>query len=112
MSSGLFQDISDYIHLSKDSIDLLRAALTMLPKGQKKDEAEHKLRTAEEALRRSDAALALKLGYQLCQCTFPPQIMLWDESTKTKKCERCGHTNRFNRQLNEQEEDDWITARR
>ncbi len=110
MATGLFQEISDYIHLSKDSLDLLRAALSVLPSGQKRDEAEHKLRTAEEALKRSDAALALKLGYQLCQCTFPPQIMLWEESTKTKKCQRCGHTNNFNRPLND-EEDSWITVR-
>jgi len=46
-------------------------------------------------LRRSgalDVALAQKFGFQLCQCTYPPQIMLWHEQAKVTKCPRpeCG----------------------
>jgi hypothetical protein len=100
MSDGLFQDIAEYIRLSKDGIDLVRAALSLLPNNEKRREAESKLRAAEEALRRSDAALAQKLGYQLCQCTFPPQIMLWHESTKETVCPNCRRkTASFNRPL-------------
>jgi hypothetical protein len=63
----------------KDSLDLVRAGWSLLPKNEKKkEEAGLALERAEAALKRSDAALAQKLGYQLCQCTFPPQIMLWN----------------------------------
>jgi hypothetical protein len=101
MSDGLFQDIAEYIRLSKDGLDLMRGAWSLLPKGEKRDEAEHKLRAAEEALKRSDAALAQKLGYQLCQCTFPPQIMLWKEAQKHTACSNCGRKiASFSRPLN------------
>jgi len=91
---GIFQDVADYIRLSKEAIDLARSAWTLLPKGEKRDEAERKLHAAEEALKRSDAALAQKLGYQLCQCTFPPQIMLWREQEGLSRCPNtlCGRT--------------------
>lgn len=73
MSDGLFQDLTEYIRLSKDGLDLVRAA---------------------------DAALAQKLSYQLCQCTFPPQIMLWHVSTKETVCPQCQRKIRsFNRPL-------------
>jgi hypothetical protein len=102
MSDGLFQDVAEYIRLSKDGLDLIKGAWSLLPKGEKRDEAEHKLRAAEEALKRSDAALAQKLGYELCQCTFPPQIMLWNEVGKEKACPKCGHKNTFNRRLDDE----------
>ena len=101
MSNVQFQDIAEYIRASKDCLDLLRAAWSLLPKSEKRNEAEHKLRIAEEALTRSDAALAQKLGYQLCQCTFPPQIMLWNEAQKHTACSNCGRKiASFSRPLN------------
>jgi len=86
MSDSLFQDIADYIRVSKDAITLLKSAFSLLPRGEKRDEAESKIKAAEEALKRSDAALAQKLGYQLCRCTYPPQIMLWHEQQKVTVC--------------------------
>jgi hypothetical protein len=110
-SPGIFQDVADYIRLSKDAIDLVRSAWTLLPKSEKRDEVEKKLDAAEEALKRSDAALAQKLGYSLCQCTFPPQIMLWREQEKVTKCPSCGRTIKsFHRPLDE--EDEFLSVRR
>jgi hypothetical protein len=57
---------------------------------------------AEEALKRSDTALAQKLGYHLCQCTYPPQIMLWQESRGCHVCPNpaCGrNTAKFHEPL-------------
>ena len=92
MTDGVFQDIAEYIRVSKDGLDLLKSAWNLLPKGEKRDEAERKIQAADEALKRTDAALALKLGFQLCQCTYPPQIMLWREQQKGHFCPRkeCG----------------------
>jgi hypothetical protein len=37
-------------------------------------------------LRRADAKLAKELGYELCQCEFPPRIMLWREGERSYVC--------------------------
>lgn len=49
---------------------------------------------AEDALGRGNAELAKALGFPLCQCTFPPQIMLWKEKQKAHICPNaeCGRT--------------------
>jgi hypothetical protein len=92
--SGIFQDLAQYIHFGKETLDLLKAAGNLLPKSAKRAEVEQKITAAEIALKRADAALAQKLGFQLCQCTYPPQIMLWHEREKVTKCPNaeCGRT--------------------
>ena len=87
-----FQDLSDYIRLSKDALDLVKSAAGLLPKGAAKNEAEQKLKAADEVLRRTDAKLAKDLGYKLCQCTFPPQIMLWKQESHMLECPACGYS--------------------
>lgn len=86
------QDISDYIQLSKDAIDLLKTAYGVLPKGPDKEAFEKKIAAAEEILKRADAKLASDLGYRLCQCQFPPRPMLWKEQIKSYVCQNpeCG----------------------
>jgi hypothetical protein len=94
VDGDIFQNIADYIRLGKDASDLLKGVLSLLPKSAKRDEAEQKIKAAEDALKRADVALAQKLGFQLCRCTYPPQIMLWHEQEKVTKCPRpeCGRT--------------------
>lgn len=89
-----FTDLADYIRVSKDALDLLKGALSLMPKDAQRDEIERKLVAAEDALRRSDAQLAKELGYQLCKCTFPPQIMLWKQLQSRFACPNpeCGRT--------------------
>jgi hypothetical protein len=102
--SGIFQDLAQYIHFGKESLDLLKAAGSLLPKSAKRAEVEQKITAAEDALKRADVALAQKLGFQLCKCTYPPQIMLWHEREKLTKCPNpeCGRTIKdFNRPLPE-----------
>lgn len=36
--TDLFQSVTDYLHSGKDAIDLLKAAYTLLPKGEKREE--------------------------------------------------------------------------
>jgi hypothetical protein len=67
----------------KSSFDLVRSALGMvkdvrdaLPEGEKKATLAHALAEAETATKLAEAQIAHALGYNLCQCTFPPQIML------------------------------------
>ena len=81
-----FTDLSEYIRVSKDALDLIKAAIPLLPKGPKREEAEQKIAAAEGMLKGSDAKLARDLGMKLCDCTFPPQIMLWREAEKARVC--------------------------
>jgi len=98
---GIFQDLAQYIHFGKEALDLLKAAGSLLPKSAKRAEMEQKITAAEDALKRADAALAQKLGFQLCQCTYPPQIMLWHEREQVTKCPNadCGRTIKDVREL-------------
>jgi hypothetical protein len=86
-------DLKSYVELTKSAVDLMKSAYSVLPKGPQRDEAEDKIKAAEDILRRSDAKLAKELNYQLCQCSFPPQIMLWREAERAFACPApgCGH---------------------
>jgi hypothetical protein len=102
--SDLFQSVNEYLHAGKEALDLFKAAIPLLPKSGKRDEIEQKVNLASEAMKRSDAALAQKLGYNLCQCQFPPTVMLWREKLSAYVCENpeCGRTQvikPFNRKL-------------
>lgn len=81
-----FSDLKYYVSLSKDALDLLKAAYGALPKGAQRDKVEEKVKAAADLLSRADAKLAKDLGYRMCQCTFPPQIMLWREAERVWAC--------------------------
>jgi len=81
---------------SKSVIDAFKTAWEMLPSGDDKEAVGHKIKEAEQALVRADARLAKELGYPLCECTFPPSLMLWKEKLKlfvcdNPDCERTEH---------------------
>jgi len=81
-----FSDIQGWMGVLRDAVSLLRQGRDLLPSGPKRDEIEAKIRQIEEAMARSDARLAKDLGYPLCECTFPPQIMLWKEQQRAHVC--------------------------
>jgi hypothetical protein len=104
--------VSDYIKASTEAIVLIKTLYPLLPT-QNRDEVEAKIYAAEEALHRANVELAKGWNFPLCQCTFPPQIMLWREGEKGHFCPRaeCGrNTANFNRPIDY--EDEWISARR
>lgn len=78
--------IGEWLGTAKTTLDLLKTAATLVPKGKDKDELSASVAKAEQALARSDAALAKELGYQLCQCEFPPRIMLWRQHEGVFAC--------------------------
>lgn len=83
---------NEWLGSARTLISLFKEARALLPKSEKRDEIEERIRVAEQALLRADARLAQELGYQLCQCEFPPRIMLWRETRKSFICpnESCG----------------------
>ena len=87
-------EVHNYFQAGKDALGLLKDSYALLPKGPQRDQAVAKIAHAEESLNRADVALAKSLGYTLCQCTFPPQIMLWRERDRSTVCPNpdCGRT--------------------
>jgi hypothetical protein len=84
----------------KSALDLFRTAMgaakeakDMLPDSDEKEAFSKSLEAAEKAVALAEAEAAKSLGYQLCQCTFPPQIMLsqgYDDNSEEKfRCSKC-----------------------
>lgn len=80
---------SEYIKAGSDAFLLVKALYPLLPKGG--DEVAAKIEAAETALQKANVSLAKAWGMKLHDCTFPPQIMLWNEDDKTHICPNCGH---------------------
>jgi hypothetical protein len=87
-------EVMAYIRASKDVLDLFKSLVGLMPKGAQADQTEQRVIEAEKALKAAEAHLAKTLGYHLCQCTFPPQIMLSvgrhpTRDTEIFKCSAC-----------------------
>jgi hypothetical protein len=79
-----------YFTAAKSALDIIKGIRSELPKGPAADTAQQKIEEAEAALKNSKAELAQSLGFRLCQCNFPPEIMLWDKTQRAKICPACG----------------------
>ena len=93
-------DVAAALPAIKTGFDLVRSALGMakdvkdvLPEGDTKETVAKTLIEAEKAVGIAEAQVAQALGYKLCQCTFPPQIMLskgiHDRGVEIFKCPAC-----------------------
>lgn len=88
-------DVSEFLRNARETLDIFRGLRDLLPKGPESEKAQEKIDRAERALRASEAELAKKLDYHLCQCTFPPQIMLSQgrhpvhDEEEIFKCPKC-----------------------
>jgi len=95
--------IFEFLQNGKHVLDILRGIKDLLPAGAEADKAQEQINQAERALAASEAELAKALGYKLCQCTFPPQIMLSvgrhaehdNEIFKCPKCEKQEPSERY-----------------
>ncbi len=66
-----------------------------LPDDPRKQAIEESLVEAEKASKIAEAQIAQALGYNICQCEWPPNIMLQmpdspGDQTRTR-CPKCGH---------------------
>jgi hypothetical protein len=64
------------------AIGLAKKAKDLLPDGAEKKSVEQSLEAAERSSKLAEAQIAQALGHRLCQCTFPPQIMLKTGSSR------------------------------
>jgi hypothetical protein len=88
-------EFTSYLVAVKDVLEIAKSAIGLVPKSRDDETIQHRLVDAEKALRASEAEFAKALGYKLCQCTFPPQIMLsqgyhHSHNVELFRCDRCG----------------------
>jgi hypothetical protein len=79
---------SDGVSLLASVVSTVKSAIDILPKKQK-NSALQKLREAEEKLQVAQARTAKALGYEICRCAWPPQIMLHAGDTEYGEKFRC-----------------------
>ena len=92
MPDNLMDDINTYLQAGKNALSIIKDVIPLLPKGTDRDKAASDVEKAEQAIKASNAAVARSLGFTLCKCTFPPQIMLWKEDQQANVCPNCGHS--------------------
>ena len=84
------------------AVDLFTKAMTgvkqlkdSLPNGPEKEAVAQALQRAQEEFKRAEAQAAQALGYPLCQCTWPPQIMRKVDQSRHSpgywRCPQCDH---------------------
>lgn len=81
----------------KEAIHLLKSAKDQLPPGEAQHAIHEKIEEAERAIQLGHAEMGQSLGFQLCHCTWPPQLMgssAYSEETHVEQftCPNCGKT--------------------
>jgi hypothetical protein len=89
------ETIKSVVSLFGQTLVFFKQAKDMMPKGAQRDAAEKSIAEAEQALALAQAKAAQEMGYELCRCTWPPQICLRVDG-RDNICPKCGH-NAFHR---------------
>ncbi|MBE0543784.1 MAG: hypothetical protein IH623_20760 [Verrucomicrobia bacterium] len=76
--------------LGSKALTMIKQVKDLLPLSPQRDVAEKAIEDAENAFRIAEAKAAQEFGYNLCQCTWPPQIMLLAKNGNYR-CPMCGN---------------------
>jgi len=81
----------------KEAISLVHSANDQLPVGDAQKAIQKKVEEAERLIQVGHASVGQSLGFQLCHCTWPPQVMAstgYNEKTTVEefRCSNCGKT--------------------
>ena len=79
----------------KEAIGLVHSANDQLPAGEQQTAIQQKVEEAERLIQVGHASVGQSLGFQLCHCTWPPQVMAstgFNEKTQVEQftCSNCG----------------------
>jgi hypothetical protein len=75
--------------LGGQALSLLKGAKDLLPQSPQKDAVSKSILEAEKAFQIAEAQAAKELGYELCQCTWPPQIKILSQESSEILCPNC-----------------------
>jgi hypothetical protein len=85
----VIQYFTEFFVSAKSALDLYKSVKSELP-NDVATKVQAEIDKAETALENGKAELAKKLGFRLCRCEFPPQIMLWKADIRKNVCPKCG----------------------
>jgi len=85
----MIAEITSILQASKMTVSLLKEMKDLIPNSNQKDEISQKILQVEKELALAEASTAKELGYRLCKCTFPPQIMLYNKQRNSEVCPNC-----------------------
>jgi hypothetical protein len=88
----MIEEISLILGAAKSLLGLAKDMDELIPESKNKEEITKAIIKAEKDLALAESSTAKELGYDLCKCTFPPQIMLYDNPSTNNICPRCGNT--------------------
>ncbi len=71
-----FDELNTGLDAFRSAVGLAKNTKDLLPEGPQRDAVMEGLEKAERATQLAKAQIAQTLGFPLCRCTFPPQIML------------------------------------
>jgi len=80
----------NFLSVAGQAIGLIKQGKELLPQGPHRTGAEKKIAEAEQALALAEVRAAQSLGYELCKCTWPPQICLRIDG-RDNMCPKCGY---------------------
>lgn len=86
--------IKSWAEAATATIGTLRSIIGALPFGKKREEAERLLAEAEREQKKAESLLAQRLGFQICQDCWPPEIMIFSKEDGFLHCRNCGQTPR------------------
>ena len=84
--------IKSWAAAASATFKVIKEAIGLLPSGKNRDEAERLLVEAERQQKQAEAALAMKLGFDLCEYCWPPEIVLASPETRRAECRNCHRT--------------------
>ncbi|MDP5145683.1 hypothetical protein ORI98_04410 [Shewanella sp. ULN5] len=91
-SASTMESVKTCLSLFSEAVGLVKKTQDLLPDSVEKEAIEKSLAEAGKASKLAEAQIAQALGYRLCQCTFPPQVMLsvgYKENIEEFKCTLC-----------------------
>jgi len=80
------------LSIAKKSIETFNSIKDLLPDNDEKANAIKSISDLQERLSTAEYAAAKELGYKLCTCTYPPQIMLYNKAKKSSICPNCNNS--------------------
>lgn len=82
-------DPASWVYIADKAVSILRGAKDLLPKSKDQEELQKALQEADEKLQLARAMQAADLGYDICECDFPPGISL-RQRDGSHRCNKCG----------------------
>lgn len=81
--------VKSWVEAATAAIGALKSIIQSLPSGKNREDAERLMAEVEREQKKAEASLAQRLGFELCERCWPPEIILVS-SDGTFRCRRCG----------------------